>query len=149
MNKLIDIAYFRSQFDISEDITDSRLKDNIGAASRRLRQWVSDEVYQSVLGLTDGEEKKDDFRLAEANIAMHFAILGLNSPITSKGIIKTSKAKDMAVLTYFTPDEIRRMQNFYLEQAEEILRPYREYIEPVGLTVIENVSAANYGGCQG
>lgn len=135
MTTLIDAAFLRGSFDIHEDIIDSRLTGNIGAASRRLRKWTTDELYQSMRVASESSDEKQDFKLAEANLAMHFAVLGLNTPITSKGIIKTSKAKDTAVLTYFTPPEIADIARMYLEQAEEIIRPYVEYVEPSGVEI--------------
>nr|HQU85923.1 hypothetical protein [Pyrinomonadaceae bacterium] len=90
MDKLIDTTFLRGQFDIHADIADSRLDKNIGAASRRLRKWVGDEFYQSVLSKPAEDELREDFQLSEANLAMHFAILGLNTPITSKGILQNT-----------------------------------------------------------
>lgn len=124
MSELIDTTFLRGQFDIHTDILDSRLQRNIGAASRRLRKWVGDEFYQSVVNKSAEDDLRKDFQLAEANLAMHFAILGLNTPITSKGILQTTRSKDFSVISYLSPDKIAELQQMYLDQAEEIVRDY-------------------------
>ncbi|KAK0039546.1 hypothetical protein Bpfe_031031 [Biomphalaria pfeifferi] len=129
MSELIDATFLRGQFDIHPDILDSRLERNIGAASRRLRKWVGEDMYQSVLGKADDDPLHLDFKLAEANLAMHFAILGLNTPITSKGILQNTRSKDFSVITYLSPDKIAEVRQMYLDQAEEIVRDYLQMPE--------------------
>lgn len=148
MATLIDTDFLRENFDVSEDITDTRLQANIGAASRRLKAWVTDAVYQSKISSADPNDSKDDFKLAEANLALHYAVLGLNTPITSKGIIKSSRAKERDFITYLTPADISDIAALYLEQAEEIMRPYRDLPDGVTLGIItDDESVSAYGNC--
>jgi hypothetical protein len=122
---LIGLGDLRDQFEISEDIRAGRLENNIKAASRRLRAWVGAAAYDDALSNTPtDEDRREDLRLAEANLAMHVAVAGLNTNITPGGVVKTAKVEGSTVLTYLTPHEVKELKQLYLDQAEEIARPY-------------------------
>jgi hypothetical protein len=118
-----------NRYDISKDIKAARLTPHIGAASRRLKSWVGAAAYEDALSNQPQDElRQDDLKSAEAALAMHFALPGMNTAITPKGIVKTTKeGGQMAgnvVFSYLTPGEVRQLVQAYLEQAEEIARPY-------------------------
>lgn len=122
-------ASLRNRFDISKDIKDGRLLPHIGAASRRLKAWVGADAYTDALSNAPFDPlRQADLQNAEAALAMHYAVPGLNSNVTTRGIVKTTKeGGSMAgnvVFSYLTPGEIRQLSQTYLEQAEEIARPY-------------------------
>ena len=119
----------REYFDIAKDIKDGRLTPHIGAASRRLKGWVGAEAYQDALsGQPTDPLRQADLQNAEAALAMHFALPGLNSKVTPTGIVKTTKEGGAmagnVVFSYLVPNEVRQLSQVYLEQAEEIARPY-------------------------
>jgi hypothetical protein len=100
---LIDVDALRERFDIDPEIKDTRLTPHIGAASRRLRQWVGETTY----ALTDAETV-EDLKNAEANLAFHFAILGLNSPMSTRGIVVQAQASEgKEIRKYLAPKESR------------------------------------------
>jgi hypothetical protein len=126
---LIDVTALKGYFDISKDIKDGRLTPHIGAASRRLKQWVGALVYADALSAeTTDALRKADLQFAEASLAMHYAIPGLNSKITPSGVVKSAKEGGAmagnVVFSYLTPREITELAQIYLDQAEEIARPY-------------------------
>lgn len=141
MQTLIDTDYLRTNFDIGADISDPRLVSRIGAASRRLRHWVGDDVYQSVLNGSEAADRRIDFKLAEANLTMHFAIVSINAPVTTKGVVKAMKGEDNAVISYLTPNETAQLKELFLQEADEIIRPYRDAGEDAGLGIVSD------GGC--
>ena len=106
-----------------------RLTPHIGSASRRLKGWVGAEVYTDALAEEPTDAlRAEDLKNAEAALAMHFAVPGLNTKITPGGVIKTSKEAGSqasnVVVSYLTPNEIRQLAQIYLDMAEEIARPY-------------------------
>jgi hypothetical protein len=124
-----DANSLRNRFDISKDIVDGRLLPSIGAASRRLKLWIGTEAYADALSETPTDElRKADLENAEAALAMHFALPGLNSKVTPAGIVKTTKEGGAmagnVVFSYLTPNESKQLSQMYFEQAEEIARPY-------------------------
>jgi hypothetical protein len=124
-----DNASLRNRFDISKDIKDARLLPHIGAASRRLKSWVGADAYDDALSSSPQDAlRQDDLKNAEAALAMHFALPGLNSKVTATGIVKTTKEGGAmagnTVFSYLTPNEVKQLVQTYLEQAEEIARPY-------------------------
>ncbi len=124
-----DDASLRNRFDIAKDIKSARLNPHIGAASRRLKAWVGSEAYADALsGAPANPLRKLDLENAEAALAMHFALPGLNSNVTVKGVAKTTKEGGALggnlIYSYLTPNEVRQLSVMYLEQAEEIARPY-------------------------
>ncbi|MBD0370324.1 MAG: hypothetical protein ICV60_05775 [Pyrinomonadaceae bacterium] len=123
---LIDAAKLKEYFDINKDIADGRLTPHIGAASRRLKQWVGNDAYTDALAEESQDAlRKSDLENAEAALAMHFAIPGLNSKVTPTGIVKSSRNdQGKTIITYLSPKEITELAGIYLEQAAEIARPY-------------------------
>jgi hypothetical protein len=126
---LITAETLRSYFDISADINDTRLTPHVGAASRRLKKWVGAEAYADALSNAPIDAlRKADLQNAEAALAMHFAVPGLNSKVTTGGVVKTTREGGAAgapvILTYLTPNEVAQLARIYLDQAEEIARPY-------------------------
>lgn len=124
MDQLISAADFRERFDISDDIDSRRITPAIGAASRRLRKWVGDTVYASAL-TENFEELQADLKNAEAHLTYHFAILGMNYPLSSKGIVATNMASEgREMRKYLTPVETDQVATQFLEKAREIAEPY-------------------------
>jgi hypothetical protein len=122
---LIDIDVLREMFSISSDIVDGRLGGPLGAASRRLRVWVGSDVYEDATALTPLDaDRAAELKVAEANLAMHFALLGLNTQLRSSGVVKTERVEGDTVINYLSPVEIKQLTDQYLNQAEEIVRPY-------------------------
>ncbi len=125
MAGLIDIDLLREMFSISSDIVDGQLGGPLGAASRRLRGWVGNGVYEDAAALTPLDaDRTAELKLAEANLAMHFALLGLNTQLRPSGVVKTERVEGDTVINYLTPAEIKQLADQYLNQAEEIVRPY-------------------------
>jgi len=125
MAGLITVADLREQFDISPQVTDGRLTRMLVAAKRRLRGWVGEAAYADALAAApDDTERQESLELAEAHLAMHFAIVGLNSPLRREGIVAEEKVEGGTVLRYLNPDQTAALARQYLEIAEEIARPY-------------------------
>jgi hypothetical protein len=126
---LIKVADLRESYSIDSTVKDGRLTLHVGAASRRLKGWVGAEKYEAAQGDSPSDaEAAEDLKAAEAALAMHYAILGLNTKITAGGVVKTVKETGSVsapvVTSYLTPNETRQLAELYLEQAEEIARPY-------------------------
>jgi hypothetical protein len=122
---LINLNDFREMFSVSDDIVDGRLSRHLGAASRRLRGWVGVAVYEDAAAGTPADlDRKSDLQMAEGALAMHFALLGLNTQLRQSGIVKTERVEGDTVISYLGPVELRQLTDQYLEQAEEIARPY-------------------------
>lgn len=126
MKTLISADDFRERFDISEDVGAKRITPHIGAASRRLRRWVSDAVYANALSENSSyEELQEDLKNAEAHLTYHYALGGLNYPLSSKGIVATSMSSEgKEMRKYLTPEETARVAEQFLELAREIAEPY-------------------------
>ncbi len=149
MPPLIDVNDFRDRFDISSDIKDPRIQAHIGAASRRLQKWVGATNYADA-------NAAEDLKNAEAHLAYHFAIFGLNAPLTTKGVVATAMAAEgKEVRRYLSPDETAKLSAQMLEVAREIAGPYlSDNVQEVGFAVIavdEGAEAAtrsvsHYGG---
>lgn len=124
---LISAADFIERFDISDDIDgDKRITPHIGSASRRLRKWVGDTAYDdALLALPADADRKDALKNAEATLAFHYAVYGMNFPLSSKGIVATSMTSEgREMRKYLTPDETQKVASQMLELAREIAEPY-------------------------
>lgn len=120
---LIDVSQFRDRFDIDDTIGDARIELHIKTASRRLRSWVGDANYDQ----TVDEDLIDILANAEAHLTMHYALLGLNSPLTAKGVINQARSEEgggREIRTYLKPDETAQLSQQFLEAAREIAEAY-------------------------
>jgi hypothetical protein len=126
MATLISADDVRARFDIDPDILDARLDSHIGSASRRLRRWVGDSAYADALeGTPTDADRKVDLQNAEAHLAFHYAVYGLNYVLSSKGIVATAmSAEGKEMRKYLTPAETQAVANQMLEVAREIAEPY-------------------------
>ena len=116
MATLITTETLLEYFEIKQpDIKSGRLTPAIGAASRRLRKWVGDDVYSDALGEppTDAD-RADDLKMAEAWLVMYFALLGLNTKITPGGVVKTTKVEGNTIHQFLTPREMKELAQLVL-----------------------------------
>lgn len=126
---LITVAELRERFEMGVDIVDGRLTPHLASAGRRMRQWVGDVAYDDALKTNapapDDPTRKETLQNAEAHLAMAFALVGLNTALRTKGMIKGERSGEGDVITsYFSPDEVARYQQVYLDTAETIAWPY-------------------------
>lgn len=112
-------------FDIHADVESKRLTRHIGAASRRIRSIVGETAYTDALSATPANaDRKEDLKQAEGCMAMHYAVIGLNTSIRAGGLVKTEKVEGEVTVQYMLPKEVAELSQLYLDQAEEITRPY-------------------------
>lgn len=125
---LITPKEFCERFDIATDVEPNRIAPAIGSASRRLRKWVGETNYSNASNEAEEfEELQRDLKNAEAHLAYHYALLGLNYPMGSKGILATAASGEGGELRkYLTPDQVATVQSQLLEAAREIAEPYMD-----------------------
>lgn len=120
MPPLITADDFFERFDIDDTIDQKRITPHIGSASRRLRKWVGETNYASV-----DADVNSDLKNAEAHLTYHFAIFGMNSPLSRKGVLITAMSTEAKeVRRYLSPEETERLSTMFLELAREIAEPY-------------------------
>ena len=135
---LITETGLREMFDIHSDVQNSRLKLAIAAGSRRLRSMVGDTAYDDATADTPSDaERRENLQYAEGCLAMHFAILGLNTQIRPTGVVKNERVEGEVLVTYLSPKEIYDLAMLYLDQAEEITRPYKADELPATAEIVE------------
>ncbi len=149
MAALIDDAGFRGRFDVSADILASRVNPAIGAASRRLKRWVTADVYAATVAIitngsptADEAEQLADLQNAEAHLAYHFAISGFNAPLESKGVLLTARSGEGGheIRTYLSPNQTAMLSEQMIELAREIAGPYIAAVDDSGITVVRGCS---------
>lgn len=125
-NLLISPDDMRKRFDIDSDIEPDRLRPHIGTASRRLRKWVGDTAYANALSEDEQyQEMQEDLKNAEAHLAFHFAIFGLNSPLSPKGVVATATVPEgKEIRRYLEPKATAELAQHFLDLAMEIASPY-------------------------
>lgn len=123
---LITETELRAMFDIHANVEPGRLTFGIGAAGRRLKALVGAMAYADALldDTATDQIRRADLDYAEALLAMHYCLLGLNTQIRPSGVVKTEKIEGETVVQYLTPKELIDLSKQYLDIAEEVLRPY-------------------------
>lgn len=140
MPELLTIEDFREMFgEIDTPTTDTQVKRPLGAAIRRVKSWVGDEVFAAAVEAGDEDETKLDLQASAGYLAMHFLIANFNTVVRSGGIVKAEKAEGDTVLSYLTPAETRERAQEFFDLADELCRPWRlSEISPVFETVFED-----------
>ena len=124
-----DAGSLRNRYDISKDIKD-RPADAAHRRSFAAAEGVgrADAYADALADAPTDALRQADLENAEAALAMHFALPGLNTVVTPKGVVKNTREGGRPDrprhLQHLTPQEIRLHAQTYLEQAEEIARPY-------------------------
>lgn len=125
---LIDETILREEFPfvIHEDVTEPQLKRSIASAAKRLSSWIGAELYDSVAAEDEEElsERKLILSNAEGHLALHYALLGLNTNLRTHGLVKREQVEGQTVNEYFSPNDVANFSSQYLELAREIAEPY-------------------------
>lgn len=143
MATLLSVPDFRERFDIDDDIVDGRLEPAIRSAAKRLRTWVTDAVYDAAVEDAEENDPADitvDLQNAEAHLAFHFAIVGLNSPLAAKGVVKQARSEEGGgheIRMYLAPDETAQLSTQLLELAREIVEPWISQAQTSGIQIVK------------
>lgn len=123
---LIDADYLRTNFPfiIHQDINDGQMEMSLASASERLEKWIGLTVYEETEALDDTERQRLILNNAEGHLALHYALLALNTNLRIQGLVKSEQVEGDTVNTYFTPIETANFTNQYLEMAREIAESY-------------------------
>jgi len=122
---LINAQMLRELFAIDDQIANARFDRALDAASTRLRSWVGGDAYDDAGTLpADDEARADDLALAEAHLAMGYAILGINTSMRPTGIVSSERVEGQVTISYLKPADLAALQQQYFETAEQIARPY-------------------------
>jgi hypothetical protein len=136
---LITVDELREIFDIDPGISEKRFERHLVAAGREMRTWVGDEAYDDALAAVPNDETRAEaLALAEAHLAMRFAIVGLNSPLRPTGVVSEERVEGNTLVRYLTPKQIAELKEEYLETAQSIAQVYLvvdESDEPFGAVV--------------
>jgi hypothetical protein len=123
---LISVTDLREIFDISADIKTGRLERHLVAAGRTMRTWVGDDAYDdALLPVPTDATRKEALELAEAHLAMRFAILGINTALRARGIVKQERSgQGDVIVTYHTPGEMEKLKEEFFNTAHDLAGAY-------------------------
>lgn len=126
MAALITVEMLREEFPfvIQGDIGDPQLTRSIASASKRLQAWVGADVYAAAVADGADTERKLILENAEGHLALHYALLGLNTNLRNFGMVKREQVEGNTVNEYFSPGDVEKFETMYLERAREIAEPY-------------------------
>lgn len=149
MDGLITVDELREQFAIDNEILDTRFTRALAAAGRQMRAWVGDAAYDdALLDAPADETRKEDLELAEAHLAYGLSVLGINTALRPGGIVKTERVEGNVTVNYHSPAEIEKLQQLFLQMAQDIARPYmlveETTVEPFGIAI-----GASDSNCEG
>jgi len=152
MANLIDETELRERFDIHVNVRAKRLEPCIRAAARRLRQWVSPAVYDQVVierdadvsTLTDAQQERlNDLKDCEAYLAMHFAVLNINTQIRTQGMVAEERLSEGGtVIRLRNADDVEKFVTMYLCQAKEMAEPYYTLSASSSVEFVNSMEAA-------
>lgn len=112
-------------FEIHQDVDKERLLLPIVSAIRRLRVWVGNTLVDAAIAeASEVDETKLILQHAAGYLAMHYAMIGLNTQMRNFGLVKSEQVEGDTVNTYFNPVDVANFTTQYLEMAREIAEPY-------------------------
>ncbi len=126
MPELLTVEKFQEMFgEIDTPNPAAQLKRPVGAACRRVKDWVGETIYNAAVAADDADPVKSDLELAAGYLAMHFLIANFNTVVRTGGIVKAEKAEGDTVISYLTPDETSKRAQEFFDLADEICRPHK------------------------
>ena len=138
MPELLTIEEFQDMFgEIDTPTAGVQIKRPLGVASRRVKSWVGESVFDAAVAAEDEDEIKLDLQVGVAYLAMHFLIANFNTVARPGGIVLSEKVEGDAVLTYLNPNQTRQRSQEFFELAEEICRPYLIENQKAGVEFVD------------
>ena len=140
---LVTVQNLRDWFAVPSEIKDARLDFVIGAASRTLRSWVTDAVYND----TTNVDRAADLQTAEANLAMYHLLLNTGARIRASGVAKKEQDKTGDMQSglqheFLTPEELQELRAEYFAAAEAAALKYRPAVSTTTKKAMSLISRA-------
>lgn len=133
MAQLINKQYLVDHFGIPSEFADSadqRLDGPLASAEKRIRNLMTDAVYEpmTVDGFGDSDEDKDrqltECQRAEALMTLYFALRQLNLKILEHGGVLSSTGWEESRQSFLSENQLDEIRTGYYEDAVELISEY-------------------------
>ena len=132
---LTSVAEIRSEGNLSADISDDQIEPHLKKASAELRRML-DNLYP-IIAREINTQRRRDCSLAEANLALSYAIVPLNIESSGSGIMQSKGFGETKneLIDYQTAESL---SDYFRSVAMRFLSPYLPQVESDG------TSSGNY-----
>ena len=120
---LTNPAQVRGEGNLPDTIVDDKLDPHIAKAMIEVRKILTPDVYTEIEGKPDNDQGRTECSIAEANLALVYAIPSLNIETQGSGIVR-SKGWDQSRSDLLSQNEINALCDRYREIAMNLLSPY-------------------------
>ncbi|MFO7446217.1 MAG: hypothetical protein R6W90_07605 [Ignavibacteriaceae bacterium] len=137
------VAQVKSEGNFSDTIEDRVFEPHIIKAVIELKKILTPAKYAEIEALNHNEEAFTSCAIAEANLAVAYALPSLNMETQGSGVVKI-RGWDQSRSELLDQDEIAKRQKHYRSVAMDIIKAYIPKDLPDGEISGEEIRGADY-----
>jgi len=120
---LTSINQIRLEGNLPDTVKDEILAPHLTKAEIEMKNILSPEVYAKIAALESDSEDYITCAIAEANLALSYAVPSLNMETQGSGIVRT-KGWDESRSELLSQQEVEKLQKHYRDVAMDFLKFY-------------------------
>lgn len=140
---LTTIGQVKQEGNLPASIDNGVLETHLMKAVIELKKILTEDKYDYIAGLDPEDDAYIACSLAEANLALSFAIPALNMETAGTGIVR-SKGWDQSRSDLLSQGEVDRLIERYRNTAMDLLGPYIPQIESTEDDPADEVRGSNW-----
>ena len=117
------IDIMRAEGNLPSTVEDVRLQPHMDKAVIELRRLLTSDIYNELEARAADDEERRVCGIAEANLAMSYAVTSLNVETHGSGIVR-SKGFDESRSELLSQKEVEQLRTYYKNIAMELLEPF-------------------------
>jgi len=142
MQTFADTGKIREEGNLPETIKDGKLVPHLTKASIEMKKILTATEYEKKLTENDSDDF-DVLAIAEANLALSYAVTSLNIETQGTGIVR-SKGFDESRSDLLSQNEVERLREYYRNIAMNLLAQFIPQPESTEETPANEVVGGNY-----
>jgi hypothetical protein len=140
---LAQASDMRSEGNLPDKIIDGKLTPHLNKAVIEIKKILTAEKYTEIEALDSNDEDRKSCVIAEANLALSYAVTSLNIETTGTGIVRT-KGFDANRSDLLSQREVESLREYYRNIAMELLEPFIPQAASTEDTPADTVKGSDY-----
>jgi len=142
MQTFADTGKIREEGNLPETVKDGKLIPHLMKATIEMKKILTADEYEKKIAQNDSEDF-ETLAIAEANLALSYAVTSLNIETQGTGIVR-SKGFDESRSDLLSQNEVERLREYYKTIAMNLLAPFIPQPESTDEDPADEVIGSNY-----
>lgn len=123
MQTITSYGIIRDEGNLPNTVNDGKLDPHLKKASIEMKKIIGAEKYKEVADNKDTNDDYEELSIAEANLAMSYAVTALNIETQGSGIVRT-RGWDESRSDLLSQREVSELRDYYRNIAMELMQPF-------------------------